>query len=398
MITKFSKHFAPSFDQCGTSLLLTFVAGRRFGQIDHVSIIRQRGFPRCIDIPSVSKYCEYVNTIGISGGFMNDILIVTGLTRSFGHVVANDNISLRITPGEVVGLLGHNGAGKTTLVSQLIGLLRPDEGTIRLGELDAVANPAAARRIVAVQAQSQAPLDGLTARAAIEIACRLRGLSTSQAKAATRTVAQELDIEAYLDRRALPEGGGLSGGIRRLTAFAMAAAAPTPLLVLDEPTNDVDAARRRLLWHAVRRRADEGAGVLLVTHNVTEAERIVDELVILDQSKVVASGSPVEIRGTRDSDLRLELKLPFTEADPTRNGSVEVTPPPFASRVRRGRNVILTLASVHAAQAVKWANALRSDEVIGGYSLAPSSLEDAYLAYTSANKDHNQFDEVEADV
>lgn len=329
---------------------------------------------------------------------MNDILTVTGLTRSFGHVVANDNISLRIPPGEVVGLLGHNGAGKTTLVSQLIGLLRPDEGTIRLGELDAVANPAAARRIVAVQAQSQAPLDGLTARAAIEIACRLRGLSTSQAKAATRTVAQELDIEAYLDRRALPEGGGLSGGIRRLTAFAMAAAAPTPLLVLDEPTNDVDAARRRLLWHAVRRRADEGAGVLLVTHNVTEAERIVDELVILDQGKVVASGSPVEIRGTRDSNLRLELQLPFTEADPTRNGSVEVTPPPFASRVRRGRNVILTLASVHAAQAVKWANALRSDEVIGGYSLAPSSLEDAYLAYTSANKDHNQFDEVEADV
>src|SRR5690625_527094 len=205
-----------------------------------------------------------------------------------------------------------------------MGLLRPDEGPIRLGELDAVANPAAARRIVAVQAQSQAPLDGLTARAAIEIACRLRGLSTSQAKAATRTVAQELDIEAYLDRRALPEGGGLSGGIRRLTAFAMAAAAPTPLLVLDEPTNDVDAARRRLLWHAVRRRADEGAGVLLVTHNVTEAERIVDELVILDQGRVVASGSPAALRGTHDSDLRLDLLLSTAEADPTQDAGRNV--------------------------------------------------------------------------
>lgn len=222
---------------------------------------------------------------------MHEALSISGLTRRFGSVVANDDISLRVRPGEVVGLLGHNGAGKTTLVSQLVGLLRPEAGTIHVGKVDAVADPAAARRRVALQSQAQAPIDGLTPRSAVEIACRMRGMSKADSRAAAGRLCEELNITAWIDRRALPEGGGLSGGIRRLTSFAMAAAAPTPLLVLDEPTNDVDASRRRLLWDAVRRRADEGAGVLLVTHNVTEAERIVDELVILDRGRVAASGS-----------------------------------------------------------------------------------------------------------
>ncbi len=308
-----------------------------------------------------------------------DVLHVTGLTRRFGKVVANDDVSLRVRPGEVVGLLGHNGAGKTTLVSQVVGLLRPDAGTIRVGDVDAVRNPAAARRHVSLQPQAQAPIDGLTPRAAIEIAGRIRGLSTRQAKAAAEELAAELDILPWLDKQALPEGRGLSGGIRRLTAFAMTVAAPTPLLVLDEPTNDIDASRRRLLWTAVRRRADAGAGVLLVTHNVTEAERIVDELVVLDRGRVVAAGSPARLRGTQDTDLRLELQLPPD------TGEVTFDPSALSvlRQVRVGRRVLLTVPSHAAAGAVAWATTLREEGRIDGYSLAPATLEDAYLALTS---------------
>ena len=318
---------------------------------------------------------------------MHDALAISGLTRRFGSVAANDGISLRGRPGEVVGLLGHNGAGKTTLVSQLVGLLRPDAGTIHVGTVDAVTHPAAARRRVALQSQAQAPVDGLTPRSAIEIACRLRGLSKSESRSAAEALCEELDIGTWIDRRALPEGAGLSGGIRRLTSFAMAAAAPTPLLVLDEPTNDVDASRRRLLWDAVRRRADEGAGVLLVTHNVTEAERIVDELVILDRGRVVASGSPAQLRGTGDSDLRLELQLPHAGADPSAGVTPDTEVPHFLRRTRRGRNIVLTLPEQDAAQAVTWANSLRAAEKISGYGLAPTTLEDAYLALTSPTPD-----------
>ncbi|MFI0349224.1 ABC transporter ATP-binding protein [Actinomadura sp. 9N407] len=311
------------------------------------------------------------------------VLEIEGLTRRFGSVHANERVSLRVRAGEVVGLLGHNGAGKTTLVSQVVGLLRPDGGSIRVAGVDAVADPATARRCVALQAQTQAPMDGLTPRAAIEIAGRLRGMSRADARAAAQAMAAALDIGEWFDRRATPDGGGLSGGVRRLTAFAMAAVAPVPLVILDEPTNDVDAARRRRLWEAVRRLGDDGAGVLLVTHNVVEAERVVDELVVLDRGKVVAAGSPSRLRGTGDHDLRLELSLHPDGDDPSEAPADAPIPIPIARRVRAGRRVLLTLGAADAEAAVAWATALRSDERIEGYSLAPTTLEDVYLAATA---------------
>lgn len=315
-------------------------------------------------------------------------LSITGLTRRFGDVVANNDITLTIEPGTVLGLLGHNGAGKTTLVSQVVGLLRPHAGSIHVGGVDAVADPAAARRAVAIQPQTQTPIDGLTPRNAVEITARLRGLSPAQARAASLAVAEELGYTPWLTRRALPEGGGLSGGIRRLVGFAMAAVAPTPLLVLDEPTNDVDAARRRLLWDAVRRRADAGAGVLLVTHNVVEAESIIDELVILDHGRVVASGSPARLRGEA-TGLRLELHLAPGSADPTGLGETAAAPatPPVPTTplrmVRAGRRILLTIVPDAAAACVTWATALREEGVIETYAISPATLEDAYLALTS---------------
>jgi len=314
------------------------------------------------------------------------VLEVNDLTRRFGDVVANDAVSLQVRAGEVVGLLGHNGAGKTTLVSQIVGLLKPDEGSIRVAGVDAVAHPAKARRCVALQPQAQAPLDGLTPRSAIEIAGRLRGLSGRDAARSARALAEELDIGEWFDRRATPDGGGISGGVRRLTAFAMAAVAPVPLVVLDEPTNDVDAARRRKLWSTVRRLGDEGAGDLLVTHNVTEAERVVDSLVVLDRGRVVAAGSPGQLRGAGDSDLQLELSLHPDGADPT-EPSAEI-PIPIIRRVRSGRRVLMTLAATDAAAAVAWATALRSADRIEGYALAPATLEDAYLAATASADTH----------
>ncbi|WP_344008159.1 ABC transporter ATP-binding protein, partial [Isoptericola halotolerans] len=169
----------------------------------------------------------------------DDVLVVEGVTKRFGAVTANAAISIRVRAGEVVGLLGHNGAGKTTLVSQIVGLLRPDAGEIRVAGVDAVAHPGTARRLVALQAQGQVPLDGLTPRTAVELAGRLRGLPRREARRAAERLAVELDITEWIDQRALPEGRGLSGGVRRLAGFAMTVAAPAPLVVLDEPTNDV---------------------------------------------------------------------------------------------------------------------------------------------------------------
>lgn len=311
---------------------------------------------------------------------MTEVLEVSGLTRRFGAVVANDGVDLQVRAGQVVGLLGHNGAGKTTLVSQVVGLLRPDAGEIHVGGLDAVADPAAARRQVALQPQAQAPIDGLTPRMAITLAARLRGMDRRDAGAAAVAVAESLGIGRWLDQRALPEGQGLSGGVRRLTGFAMATVAPTPLVILDEPTNDVDPVRRRRLWQLVRDLGDRGAGVLLVTHNVAEAERVVDELVILEDGRVVAAGTPAALRGDR-ADLRLELTLDPTAGDPDDH---RLRPPvPVDRRVVAGRRVLLSLRATDAAAAIGWATAARDARAIEAFALTQTSLEDTYLSLTS---------------
>lgn len=126
---------------------------------------------------------------------------------------------------------------------------------------------------------------------AINLIGRIRGGAADQVSQRTDALLAALDLTPWADK----PSQSISGGVARLTAFAMAVVVPGRLVILDEPTNDVDPSRRRLLWQLIRRIADEGAAVLLVTHNVREAESAVDRLVILDQGEVIASGTPVEL-------------------------------------------------------------------------------------------------------
>jgi ABC-2 type transport system ATP-binding protein len=248
---------------------------------------------------------------------MDDVLVIQGLRKRYGKppkgVQANDGVDLRIGAGQVVGLLGHNGAGKTTLVNQVVGLALPDEGSITLAGIDAVARPDEARKLASVQAQANVPITGLTPRRAIDLVGRLRGGKGADVKRRTEHLLDALDLGPWADVTAEK----VSGGVARLAAFAMAAVAPGALVVLDEPTNDVDPVRRRLLWAEIRRIADEGAAVLLVTHNVREAETVVDRVTILDHGRVLADETPaglIELHGHDGlEDVYIELVGTGTE-------------------------------------------------------------------------------------
>ena len=233
---------------------------------------------------------------------MDDVLVIEGLRKRYGKgpraVQANDGIDLRIGAGQVVGLLGHNGAGKTTLVNQVVGLALPDEGSITLAGIDAIARPDEARRLASVQAQANVPITGLTPRRAIDLVGRLRGGSRTDVRRRTDHLLDALELGPWADVTAEK----VSGGVARLAAFAMAVVAPGALVVLDEPTNDVDPVRRRLLWAEIRRIADEGAAVLLVTHNVREAETVVDRVTILDHGRALADETPAGLAAVHGGD------------------------------------------------------------------------------------------------
>lgn len=312
------------------------------------------------------------------------LLRVEHLTKEYRRGVrANDDISFEVAAGQVVGLLGHNGAGKTTLLNQVVGLVRPSSGKITLDGQDAIAHPATARTLCSLQPQGRAPLDGVTPRQAITMMARIRGAGRHQARERADELLDALDIGHWADR----PGSALSGGVRRLTAFGMTAAEPGRLVMLDEPTNDVGPVRRRLLWEQVRALADRGCAVVLVTHNVIEAERAVDTLVVLDKGRVVTQGTPAELRGDQAGRLRLELVAPDepTGVDLARRFAGEMFC--AATPVRVGRRVSAPVTGAEAA--ATWSQRHQDTGTIEEFTLSPPSLEDVYIRLVGGDDPSN---------
>lgn len=307
------------------------------------------------------------------------VLSIRGLSKRYPGrrgVQANDGIDLDVLAGQVVGLLGHNGAGKTTLVNQVVGLVRPDAGTIWLDGIDAVADPDGARRLASIQAQANVPITGLTPRTAIQLVGRIRGGSRRDVAARTQGLIEALDIGSWAD---MPSQK-ISGGIARLTAFCMTAVVPGRIVVLDEPTNDVDPVRRRQLWDAIRTLADDGAGVLLVTHNVREAERVVDHLVILDQGRVIAADTPAGLAASTRGVLTVELDL-----GPSTGGDIG-WPPGVTGTTRERLRAAGTVPAELAADVVRWAQAQVDAGSVERYALAAASLEDVYVRLVGSDR------------
>jgi ABC-2 type transport system ATP-binding protein len=297
------------------------------------------------------------------------LLEVENLTKVYNEEIrANDQVSLSIEAGEVFGLLGPNGAGKTTLVMQIMGLLVPTSGTIRIKNTDIVKDSDYARQACSYQPQGHVPIDGLKTRQAIELVGRMRGGSKEDVNRRMRRLVEALELGEWLERR----GESLSGGIRRLTAFCMAAVQPGDLVILDEPSNDVDPLRRRLLWREVSRLAEEGAGVLLITHNVLEAERSVHRLAIMEHGRVIDAGTPTWLEGGDERHWRLEFTLAEGEEMPD-------LPSILSDPVTFDRRVITTIEHSMIDEAQEWAGRLQDSGLLQDYLVRPATLEDAYM-------------------
>ncbi|MEV7417959.1 ABC transporter ATP-binding protein [Streptomyces sp. NPDC089919] len=294
------------------------------------------------------------------------------------EVRATDGISLDVRRGEVFGLLGPNGAGKSTLVRQLTGLMRPDSGSVELLGHDLVRHPDRAARLLAYLGQESTALDELTVALAVETTARLRGLTTRDARVARDEVIEELALGPIAGRPLKK----LSGGQRRLACFAAAIAGDRPVLVLDEPTTGMDPVARRAVWEAVdRRRAQRGCTVVLVTHNVIEAETVLDRVAVIDRGRVIACDTPAGLKSTVADEVRLELV--WRERPPLEMPEVAALRPLAAES---GRRWVLRMGPDDARAAVAAVTGGPAFAALDDFTLATPSLEDVYLALGGRTK------------
>jgi len=231
---------------------------------------------------------------------MSGLLSVRGLSKRYGDTVAVDGLDLQLSPGDVLGLLGPNGAGKTTTVECILGLRQPDAGVVEVNGIDAIKDAGQVKSIIGAQLQSTRLHEKLTPREALQLFASF--------------YQDAEDPEALLDRfsirdKATAPYDSLSGGQRQRLALALAFVNRPRLLILDEPTVGLDPTVRRDVFAAIDVFRAEGGAVLLCTHQLDEAQRHCDRLVIIDQGRKLVEGSPEELIRKASAQSRIHFQL-----------------------------------------------------------------------------------------
>jgi ABC-type multidrug transport system ATPase subunit len=220
---------------------------------------------------------------------------------------ANDNISFEVREGEIFGILGDNGGGKSTLVKQMIGLMRSTSGRIELFGKSIDHDTNRPSLLVGYMPQQNDALNRLTVGEALFFTAHLRGMSKADARAERDGLLERLGLASLRD----VDNARLSGGQRRLLRLAVAMAGSPPVLMLDEPTNNLDPLRRRFVWDVLRSlNSERGATVIFITHDAVEAEKVIQRIGILRDGRLVAMGRPPELKKHLGRALRVELRFP----------------------------------------------------------------------------------------
>jgi ABC-2 type transport system ATP-binding protein len=232
---------------------------------------------------------------------------VQGISKSFGQTLALDRVDIEVQAGTVLGLLGPNGSGKTTLVRVLTTLLRPDAGTASVAGYDVVRDAVSLRSMIGLAGQFAAVDEMLTGRENLELVGLLYHLGKAERKRRAHEVLERLSLADVGDRLVRTYSGGLR---RRLDLGASLVGRPA-VLILDEPTTGLDPATRIDLWQFIADLVTGGTTVLLTTQYLEEADRLANQIVVIDHGRVIAQGTSTQLKAQLGSDL-----LEVTLADP----------------------------------------------------------------------------------
>ena len=227
------------------------------------------------------------------------IIEADGVVKRFGKVTALAGLDLVARSGQVTAVLGPNGAGKTTFVRAVASLIRTDAGTLRVAGIDVDRHPERVRQVIGLAGQYAAVEPTMTGRQNLRMVARLFGQSRRQAAASADAVLAQLDLTDVADRLVRTYSGGLR---RRLDLGASLVGAPR-LLLLDEPTTGLDPRSRNQLWEAIRDLVAQGTDVLLTTQYLDEADQLASQVAIIDHGRVIAHGTPGELKTLAGSDM-----------------------------------------------------------------------------------------------
>jgi ABC-2 type transport system ATP-binding protein len=231
-----------------------------------------------------------------------------GLGKRYDELWALRDLDLQVPAGSVLGLLGHNGAGKTTAIRILTTLALPTEGSARVAGFDVVDQPGDVRARIGLAGQAATVDDLLSARRNLEMVGRLYHLPRAEARRRADELLERLGLSDSADRLVKT----FSGGMRRRLDLAASLVAQPPVIFLDEPTTGLDPASRLELWGLLRELVGDGATLVLTTQYLEEADRLADDIVVLDHGRVVAAGSPAELKA-RIGGERLDLTVASAE-------------------------------------------------------------------------------------
>ncbi len=300
---------------------------------------------------------------------------VEGLVRDFkGGVRAVDGIDLRVAPGEIYGFLGPNGAGKSTTVLVLTTLLPPSAGRARVAGLDVVHEGAAVRRAIGASLQESALDSHLTGSEHMRLQAALHGLPRGEREARGRELLERVGLTEAAERKV----GGYSGGMKRRLDLALALVHRPRLLFLDEPTTGLDPQSRAALWDEVRRLANDGVTVFLTTQYLEEADVLADRVGIIDHGRIVAEGTPAE--------LKAAIGRPSVEAVPADPGERERLAGVlgrFGEQAAAASNAVAVRLPEGAGDLAEVVRALDAEDLrVADLRLHSPTLDDVFLAKT----------------
>jgi ABC-2 type transport system ATP-binding protein len=315
-------------------------------------------------------------------------ILAEDVGKRFGDVRALDGVDLELAAGKVLALLGPNGAGKTTFVRILATLLAPDAGRAHVAGLDVVTQARAVRQLIGLSGQ-YAAVDGyLTGRENLRMIGRLYGLDRDASRRRADELLERFDLLEAGGRRA----GTYSGGMRRRLDVAASLVVAPPVLFLDEPTTGLDPHGRNTLWQLLDELTAQGTSLLLTTQYMEEADRLADEIVVIDRGRVIATGTAEKLKRQVGGD-RLELQAEHAE-DASKLGralaGLGSEPPMVDASAAR---IVLAVADGPALLPEVATRLAASGLRITDLALRRPSLEDVFLSLTGHGARTEQEDE-----